>query len=193
MKISDKLEDYKAQDKTFYSFEFFPPKTDFGLDNLYGRIDRMASLQPAYIDVTWGAGGSTAKRTLEMSKTIQKYFGLEVMMHLTCTNMPVSSINKVLIDAQENDLSNILALRGDPPDGTVKWEKHEQGFNNGIDLVRFIRKEFGDDFFLGVGGYPDSHQEQSNIDLDISYLKEKVEARPSDSNIPDTECSRLSV
>jgi len=176
MKISDKLEDYKAQDKTFYSFEFFPPKTDFGLDNLYGRIDRMASLQPAYIDITWGAGGSTADRTLEMSKTIQKYFGLEVMMHLTCTNMPVSSINKVLVDVQENGLSNILALRGDPPEGNVEWEKHEQGFKYGIDLVRFIRKEFGDDFFLGVAGYPDSHQEQSDIDLDVSYLKEKVDA-----------------
>ncbi|GIS71993.1 MAG: hypothetical protein CM1200mP10_15700 [Candidatus Neomarinimicrobiota bacterium] len=85
MKISDKLEDFKAQGKTYFSFEFFPPKTDFGLDNLYSRIDRMASLQPAYIDITWGAGGSTADRTLEMSKTIQKYFGLEVMMHLTCT------------------------------------------------------------------------------------------------------------
>ena len=117
MKISDKLENFKAQGKTYYSFEFFPPKTDFGLDNLYTRIDRMASLQPAYIDITWGAGGSTADRTLEMSKTIQKYFGLEVMMHLTCTNMPVSSINKVLIDAQENGLSNILALRGDPQIG----------------------------------------------------------------------------
>ena len=176
MKISDKLEDFKTQGKTYYSFEFFPPKTDFGLDNLYSRIDRMASLQPAYIDITWGAGGSTADRTLEMSKTIQKYFGLEVMMHLTCTNMPVSSINKVLVDVQENGLSNILALRGDPPEGNVEWEKHEQGFKYGIDLVRFIRKEFGDDFFLGVGGYPDSHQEQSDIDLDISYLKEKVDA-----------------
>ena len=176
MKISDKLEDFKAQGKTYFSFEFFPPKTDFGLDNLYSRIDRMASLQPAYIDITWGAGGSTADRTLEMSKTIQKYFGLEVMMHLTCTNMSVSSINKVLMDAQENGLSNILALRGDPPEGTGEWEKHEQGFKYGIDLVRYIRKEFGNDFFLGVGGYPDSHQEQSDIDLDISYLKEKVDA-----------------
>ncbi|SVE46484.1 uncharacterized protein METZ01_LOCUS499338, partial [marine metagenome] len=120
--------------------------------------------------------GSTAKRTLEMSKTIQKYFGLEVMMHLTCTNMPVSSIKKVLLDAKKSGLSNILALRGDPPDGAVEWKNNEKGFNYGIDLVRYIRKEFGDDFFLGVGGYPDSHQEQSDFDRDISYLKEKVDA-----------------
>ena len=126
MKISDTINDFKTQGKTFYSFEFFPPKSDYALDNLYSRIDRMASLQPAYIDITWGAGGSTAKRTLEMSKTIQKYFGLEVMMHLTCTNMPVSSINKVLINAKENGLSNILALRGDPPDGAVEWKNNEK-------------------------------------------------------------------
>ncbi len=176
MKISDTINDFKAQGKTFYSFEFFPPKSDYALDNLYSRIDRMASLQPAYIDITWGAGGSTARKTLEISKTIQKYFGLEVMMHLTCTNMSVSSINKVLADAKEDGISNILALRGDPPDGVAEWKNHKKGFKYGIDLVRYIRKEFGDDFFLGVGGYPDSHQEQTDFDLDISYLKEKVEA-----------------
>ena len=176
MKISEKIANYKAQGKTFYSFEFFPPKTDFGLDNLYNRIDRMASLQPAYIDITWGAGGSTSNKTLEMCKTIQKYFGLEVMMHLTCTNMQVSSIKKVLIEAEKNDLSNILALRGDPPEGSSSWEQHKDGFRHGVDLVRYIRKEFGDHFFLGVGGYPDGHQEQSDLDADISFLKEKVEA-----------------
>ena len=176
MKISEKIADYIAQDKIFYSFEFFPPKTDFGKDNLYSRIDRMASLRPAYIDVTWGAGGSTADKTLEMCKTIQKYFGLEVMMHLTCTNMSVSSINKILIEAKENDLFNILALRGDPPEGSLTWEKHADGFRYGVDLVRYIRKEFGDDFFLGVGGYPDGHQEQTDIDVDINFLKEKVDA-----------------
>ncbi len=176
MKISEKIANYKAQGKTFYSFEFFPPKTDFGLDNLYSRIDRMASLQPAYIDITWGAGGSTSNKTLEMCKTIQKYFGLEVMMHLTCTNMQVSSIKKVLIEAEKNDLSNILALRGDPPEGSSSWEQHEDGFRHSVDLVRYIRKEFGDHFCLGVGGYPECHHEQSDLDADISFLKEKVEA-----------------
>ena len=176
MKISEKIEKYKAQGKTFYSFEFFPPKTDFGLDNLYSRIDRMASFNPAYIDITWGSGGSTSNKTLEMCKTIQKYFGLEVMMHLTCTNMQVSSIKKVLLEAEKNDLSNILALRGDPPEGSSSWEQHEDGFRHGIDLVRYIRKEFGDLFFLGVGGYPDGHQEQNDLDADISFLKKKVEA-----------------
>jgi len=176
MKISEKIAKFEAQGKTFYSFEFFPPKTDFGRDNLYSRIDRMASLHPAFIDVTWGAGGSTAEKTLDMCKTIQKYFGLEVMMHLTCTNMAVSSINKILKDAKGNDLSNILALRGDPPEGSHNWKQHSDGFRYGIDLVRYIRKEFGDEFFLGVAGYPDGHHEQSDIDIDIKFLKEKVDA-----------------
>jgi len=176
MKISEKIAAFEAQGKTFYSFEFFPPKTDFGRDNLYSRIDRMASLHPAFIDVTWGAGGSTADKTLDMCKTIQKYFGLEVMMHLTCTNMAVSSLNKILKDAKGSDLSNILALRGDPPEGSHNWEQHADGFCYGIDLVRYIRKEFGDYFCLGVGGYPDGHHEQSDIDIDIKYLNEKVDA-----------------
>jgi len=136
----------------------------------------MASLHPAFIDVTWGAGGSTADKTLDMCKTIQKYFGLEVMMHLTCTNMAVSSLNKILKDAKGSDLSNILALRGDPPEGSHNWEQHADGFFYGIDLVRYIRKEFGDYFCLGVGGYPDGHHEQSDIDIDIKYLNEKVDA-----------------
>lgn len=176
MKISEKIADYIAKDKTFYSFEFFPPKTDFGTENLYSRIDRMASLHPAYIDITWGAGGSTADKTLEMCKTIQKYFGLDVMMHLTCTNMGESSIKKILTEAKESDLFNILALRGDPPEGSLTWEKHAEGFRYGVDLVRYIRKEYGDDFFLGVGGYPDGHQEQTDINIDIKFLKEKVDA-----------------
>ena len=176
MKILSTLNEYSNQGKTFYSFEFFPPKTDFGLDNLYSRIDRMAALRPAYIDVTWGAGGSTAEKTFDMSKTIQKYFGLDVMMHLTCTNMPKDSIKQVLLDSKENNISNILALRGDPPEGTSRWENNDSEFNNGIDLVKYIRNEFGDSFFIGVGGYPETHQEQKDSDLDISFLKQKVDA-----------------
>ena len=176
MKISTILDEYNNQGKTFYSFEYFPPKTDFGLDNLYSRIDRMAALRPAYIDITWGAGGSTAEKTFDMSKTIQKYFGLDVMMHLTCTNMPKDSIKQVLLDSKENNISNVLALRGDPPEGASRWEKNNSEFNNGIDLVQYIRKEFGDIFFIGVGGYPETHQEQKDPDLDISFLKQKVDA-----------------
>ena len=176
MKISEKIKEYKKQKKVFYSFEYFPPKTDYGMDNLYSRIDRMTNLGPAYIDITWGAGGSTADRTLDMSKTIQKYFGLDVMMHLTCTNMSIDLINSVLLEAKKNNIYNILALRGDPPEGSKEWQKKNQAFNYGADLVRYIRKNFDDTFFLAVGGYPETHQEQTDPNLDIQYLKEKVDA-----------------
>ena len=87
MKIIDKIRGYKEAGKPFYSFEYFPPKTDAGLHNLYARLDRMSALEPAFIDITWGAGGSTKDRTFEFAKNAQTYFGLDVMMHLTCTNM----------------------------------------------------------------------------------------------------------
>ena len=173
MKISEKIANYKAQGKTFYSFEFFPPKTDFGMDNLYSRIDRMASLQPAYIDITWGAGGSTSNKTLEMCKTIQKYFGLEVMMHLTCTNMQVSSIKKVLIEAEKNDLSNILALRGDPPTGQDNFVPAEGGFKHATELLRHVRDNF--EFCLAAACYPEGHVESSDLITDMNYVKMKVE------------------
>ncbi len=98
------------------------------------------------------------------------------MMHLTCTNMSVKLIDEVLSEAKKNNISNILALRGDPPEGSNEWRKENQAFNYGVDLVHYIRKNFGDTFFLAVGAYPETHQEQSDPDLDITYLKEKVAA-----------------
>lgn len=176
LKIIDKLSDYKKQGKIFYSFEYFPPKTDFGLQNLYSRLNRMAALNPAFIDITWGAGGSTADLTLEMSQTIQKYFGVNVLMHLTCTNMPKAEIKKVLTTAKEAGISNILALRGDPPEGNGSWEKCQDGFNFAKDLVKFAKEEFADHFCIGVAGYPEGHTETLDLDLGIKHLKEKVDA-----------------
>tara|TARA_B100000315_G_scaffold260911_1_gene327223 strand:- start:3857 stop:5617 length:1761 start_codon:yes stop_codon:yes gene_type:complete len=176
MKISDKIAEYREQGKPFYSFEFFPPKTELGLKNLYDRIDRMVSLNPAFIDITWGAGGSTADLTMEISKTIQKYFGVDVMMHLTCTNMPETSITEVLDEAKDSGLSNILALRGDPPGGEENWTEQNDGFSYGKDLVSYIRSKHGNHFFLGVAGYPEGHQEHNDVAIGINHLKEKVDA-----------------
>jgi methylenetetrahydrofolate reductase (NADPH) len=176
LKISDTIAEYKKQGKTFYSFEYFPPKTDFGLQNLYNRIDRMAALNPAFIDITWGAGGSTADLTFDMAKTVQQYFGLNVLMHLTCTNMPEGEIMKVLEKAKNAGVSNILALRGDPPEGGESWQQCQGGFNYAKDLVSCIRSTYGDQFCIGVAGYPEGHAEQPDIDIGIKHLKEKVDA-----------------
>ena len=176
MKINEKIKSFSNLSRPFYSFEYFPPKTDFGLENLYSRLERMAHLEPAFVDITWGAGGSTAELTLEMSGKIQKFFGLDVMMHLTCTNMSRKDLHAALSAAKEHGVRNILALRGDAPDGTQNWVSSMDGLQHAADLVTYIRENFGDYFSIGVAGYPEGHQESGgDWKRDAGYLKEKVD------------------
>lgn len=174
--ILKKIEKAAEEKKPFYSFEFFPPKVPEGIINLFSRLERMAALEPAFIDVTWGAGGSTADSTLEISTNAQQYIGLDVMMHLTCTNMPRDKVKSALEIAKKAGIRNILALRGDPPKGADTWEKCENGFAYAVDLVKFIRAEYGDWFGIAVAGYPEGHIEAKSIDEDIAHLKAKVDA-----------------
>ena len=111
--------DPPAAKAPYFSFEFFPPKTEAGTENLYLRMDRMTSLQPIFIDVTWGAGGSTKDLTMAISQYSQTYFGVEVLMHLTCTNLTVDALKEILNAARAAGIQNILALRGDPPKGKL--------------------------------------------------------------------------
>lgn len=176
MKLIDIVNQKLAAEQTpFYSFEFFPPKTEKGVENLYARLDRMALLGPAWFDVTWGAGGSTSKLTIEICKNAQKYVGVETMMHMTCTNMPVEELREALKKAREAGIQNILALRGDPPRGE-EWKKIEGGFGHAVDLVRFIRQEHGDYFGICVAGYPEGHIDCTNYEEDLRHLKAKVDA-----------------
>lgn len=176
MQIREKLAAYDNEGQSFYSFEYFPPKTDAGLQNLYPRLDRMASLDPAFIDITWGAGGSTAERTLDLSMQAQRLLGVDVMMHITCTNMPVELIRSSLRSAKNAGIENFLALRGDPPNGQEKWTSCEGGLAYGSDLVRLIREEFGQSVSIGVAGYPQGHLEAKDLESDIQHLKIKVDA-----------------
>jgi len=176
LKIIDTIRDYQKQGKPFYSFEFFPPKTSPGLHNLYARIDHMAGMEPAFVDVTWGAGGSTSEMSLEISENVQKYMGLNVMMHLTCTNMPKEKLKTTLDKAKKMGMRNILALRGDPPAGQENFEKCNEGFSYGSDLVKYIRDNYGDTFSIGVGAYPEGHLEAESKEKDIENLKLKVDA-----------------
>jgi methylenetetrahydrofolate reductase (NADPH) len=137
--------------------EFFPPKTEEGVSNLYLRMDRMTLLQPLFVDVTWGAGGSTKDLTMAISEYSQTYFGVDVLMHLTCTNLTVVEIKTILNSAKEVGIRNILALRGDPPKGKLQWEPFVGGCQSAIDLVRIIRETHGDYFCIGVAGFPEGH------------------------------------
>ncbi len=136
----------------------------------------MAQLEPLFCDMTWGAGGSTDKLTIEISANAQKFSGLEMLMHLTCTNMPKGSIKNALDSAKEAGIQNILALRGDPPRGITEFKECEGGFSYAIDLVKFIREEYGDYFCIAVAGYPEGHSEAESFEIDIYHLKAKVEA-----------------
>eukprot|EP00850_Spirogloea_muscicola_P007052 SM000034S12806 [mRNA] locus=s34:894582:899292:- [translate_table: standard] len=184
MKIVEKVKAAYAEDRTIFSFEYFPPKTQEGVENLFDRMDRMAAQQPAFCDITWGAGGSTADLTLDIATKMQNMVCVETSMHLTCTNMPAERIDSALEKVKTAGIQNILALRGDPPHGQEKFVQTEGGFSCALDLVKHIRSTHGDYFGLAVAGYPEAHPDAISTDgatneeyeKDLKYLKEKVDA-----------------
>lgn len=179
MHVKDKLAEEKASGRPGISFEFFPPKTAQGVQNLYDRMDRMHALGPSFIDITWGAGGRLSDLTLEMVNVAQSVYGLETCMHLTCTDMPREKVDAALDSAYKAGCTNILALRGDPPREKEKWEAAQGGFRYAKDLVKYIREKYGNHFDIGVGGYPEGCDDNRDVDLLIDHLKEKVDAGSS--------------
>ena len=151
----------KFKPNWYYSFEFFPPKTEAGLDNLFTRIDRMTRrLEPLFIDVTWGSAGSTSARTLAVASYAQRYCGVDVLMHLTTTGMSREQLESALQQAKSAGVRNILALRGDPPKGKRSWlpgDVSGGACDRAIDLVRLIRELHGDWFGIAVAGHPEGH------------------------------------
>ena len=176
MHIKDKLAEAQRTGKPIFSFEFFPPKTAQGVQNLYDRMDRMHDLGPAFVDVTWGAGGSLSHLTCEMVNVAQTVYGLETCMHLTCTDMERQKVDDALQAAYKAGCSNILALRGDPPRDREKWQAIEGGFQYARDLVRYIKDKYGDHFDIGVAGYPEGCEDEQDPETLMDHLKEKVEA-----------------
>jgi methylenetetrahydrofolate reductase (NADPH) len=138
------------------SFEFFPPKTDEGDRNLLERtIPALMTLQPDFCSVTYGAGGSTRDKTLTIVERIQKEHGLTAMSHLTCVNSTREQLGEVLADAKKRGIKNILALRGDPPNGVGEFQKTPGGFEFSHELVTYIREVGG--FGIGTAGFPEGH------------------------------------
>jgi len=176
MHISQMLAQSKAEGKPTFSFEFFPPKTAQGVQNLYDRMDRMHNFGPTFIDVTWGAGGRLSSLTCEMVKVAQTVYGLETCMHLTCTDMERSKLDDALKEAHQAGCTNILALRGDPPREKEKWEATSGGFRYAKDLVKYIRDRYGNHFDIGVAAYSEGCDDNDDVDELIDHLKEKVDA-----------------
>ncbi|RYP12768.1 hypothetical protein DL765_007146 [Monosporascus sp. GIB2] len=185
-KITDKIAALPA-DSNYFSLEFFPPKTTMGFANLRDRLDRMArALRPLFVNVTWGAGGSTATKSLELAEICQRELSLTTCLHLTCTNMSRRMIDTALEDAKALGIRNILALRGDPPRAAEYQDPNgepedaiDENFKWAIDLVRYIRKTHGDYFCIGVAAYPEGHADESHpqgqsLEHDLPYLVEKT-------------------
>lgn len=157
------------------SFEFFPPKTPEGDRNLLEKtLPALLAVRPDYCSVTYGAGGSTRDKTLDIVERIQRDHGLTAMAHLTCVNSTRPMLQAVLEDARDRGIRNLLALRGDPPTGTSDWTAIEDGFEFSWQLVRFIR-EFGG-FGIGVAGFPEGHIAcKEGRQVDWQHLKHKVD------------------
>lgn len=170
MKIIDLLK----QEGPSFSFEFFPPKDDGGFEQLYQTIHSLQSLRPTYVSVTYGAGGSTRRKTVDLTARIKNQIGLEAMAHMTCVGATREDIRDVLDELSSKGVENVLALRGDPPKGADRFEATEGGFRYANELVSFIRENY--QFGVGVAGYPEGHPEATDRHLDLMNLKRKVDA-----------------
>ena len=168
MKIRDLL-----KDKRTISCEFFPPREADGIPNVLRAIDRVRAYQPDYVSVTYGAGGSTRAFTEEITMHIKRETGLEVMAHLTCVAQTKEDIHGVLERLEENGIENIIALRGDPPQGQTDFVPVTGGFEHATGLIKHIRQNFR--FGLAGACYPEGHVESPDLVKDIEYARLKVE------------------
>ncbi|MFN0195631.1 MAG: methylenetetrahydrofolate reductase [NAD(P)H] [Planctomycetaceae bacterium] len=156
------------------SVEIFPPKTSEGDTALFDNLDQLSRYRPAFISCTYGAGGSTSKRTVELCVEIQRRYDITATAHFTCMGGTREELLNWLKFAHESGIRNIMALRGDPAAGQAAFEPVSGGFRNAYELVSLIRESF-DDLGIGVAGYPEKHPEAESLEADIQNLRRKVD------------------
>ena len=160
--------------KPCFSFEFFPPKTPEGEKQLWEALEDLRSLEPGFVSVTYGAGGSTRDRTIELVTHIKERTGIEPMAHLTCVGHTAAEIGEVLERLARGRIENVLALRGDPPKGQAQFTQHDGGFRYASQLVEFIQsKNLG--FSVAGAACPEGHIETASREIDLRNLKTKVD------------------
>jgi methylenetetrahydrofolate reductase (NADPH) len=169
-----KIEEILSKKDFSLSFEVFPPKQYGEIEDLYRVIGELKRLYPDFVSVTYGAGGSSKDKTLEIASSIKNRFELEVLAHLTCVQTTIEETKKILNEFEDEGIENILALRGDPPKGIETFERIEEGFAYASELVSFIRKH--NSFCIGVACYPRGHPESFSLQEDVKNLKKKVDA-----------------
>lgn len=163
-----------ASEEPVFSFEFFPPKTEQGEQNLYAALEELKRLDPSFVSVTYGAFGTTRDKTIEIVQKIQRDFGLDAMAHFTCVGATADELRDVLNQMRDAGISNVLALRGDPPPGQDEWVKTEGGLEYSVELVDLIQSEY--DFSIGGACFPETHIHAVGPEEDLQFLKAKVDA-----------------
>jgi methylenetetrahydrofolate reductase (NADPH) len=177
VKINHLLRFARERGEPIFSFEFFPPKSADGERALFETVDALRPLGPTYVSVTYGAGGSTRHKTVELVKRLKRESGIEAMAHVTCVGASREEIGSVLDEVAEAGVQNVLALRGDPPKGETAFTAHPEGFRFASELVAFIRASPQRwSFCVGAAAYPEGHVECRDLARDLSHLKAKVDA-----------------
>jgi methylenetetrahydrofolate reductase (NADPH) len=169
MKIADV---FRSQAQTF-SFEFFPPKTEQDVEDLFVRARELRAFAPSFISVTYGAGGSTRKNTIDLVCRFQIELGMVAMAHVTCVGHSQAELQEVLTELRDRGIENVMCLRGDPPRGQTAFVPAPDGFSHACELVTLARSV--GDFCIGVAGYPEPHPECPDKQLDLEHLKAKVD------------------
>jgi methylenetetrahydrofolate reductase (NADPH) len=160
--------------RPFFSFEFSPPRSDEAARALMQTAATLRALDPLYVSVTYGAGGSTRVRTVETAVNMQRDLGLDVCAHVTCVGSSRADLRKLLDELRDSGITNVMALRGDPPKGETAFVPAEDGLRTSRELVEFMRA--GYDFCIGAGAYPETHPEAPDAYTDLLRLKAKVDA-----------------
>jgi methylenetetrahydrofolate reductase (NADPH) len=176
VKVTDILRFARERGEPIFSFEFFPPKTDDGVRQLFETVDLLRPLGPAFVSVTYGAGGSTRQRTIELVTRLKRETEVEAVAHITCVGASRQEIAEVLDEVAAAGVQNVLALRGDPPRGQASFQPHPDGFRYASELIAFIRAEKRWKFCVGAAAYPEGHVETRDLVQDLSNLKRKVDA-----------------
>ena len=169
-----RIDDILAAGRPVFSFEFFPPKTEAGERNLYSALAELRTLEPSFVSVTYGAGGSTREKTIEIVKRIRDEYGLEAMAHFTCVGATVPQLRETLDEMRVAGIDNVLALRGDPPAGQEAWTKTDGGLEYSRELIELITD--GYPFAIGAACFPETHIHAASPEADLEYLAEKVAA-----------------
>lgn len=157
-----------------FSFEFFPPKTEDGERNLFDALEALRPLEPSFVSVTWGAGGSTREKTIAIVSRIRETHGLEAMAHFTCVGATTEDLHAALRQMRDAGIDNVLTLRGDPPRGEQRFVATEGGLSYASELTKLAAEAY--DFCLVGACYPEVHPEAPDLDTDLAHLREKVDA-----------------